>query len=144
MISEREEEFEESVEIPRSGCDYITPGVSPEVRSRASSPERVVNIDSSSIETSTQEGTPPLNYSSDNPDTNSMVGHDIWLPTFNGNGAGDSSNNWFLCEAVWMVHLVHNTDLKKVQMITNLRGHALDWFIKFYVVPLGRPQKTLE
>ena len=76
-------------ETPRSGHDYITPGVSPEVRSRASSPERVVNIDSASTATSAQEGTPTLNYSSNKHDANSMDGHDIWLPTFNGNGAED-------------------------------------------------------
>ena len=37
-ISEGVEESEESVETPRSGRNYITPGVSPKVRSRASSP----------------------------------------------------------------------------------------------------------
>ena len=43
-----------------------------------------------------------------------------------------------------MVRLVQNTDLKKAQMITTLRGHALDWFMKFYIVPPGTLQKTLD
>ena len=88
------------METPRSGHDYITPGVSLEVRSRASSLERVVNTDSASTANSVQEGTPPLNYSSDNPEANSMVGHDIRLPTFNGNGPEDPEQYWFLCEVV--------------------------------------------
>ena len=116
----------------------------PEVRSRASYPKRVVNIDSASIATSMQEGTPPLNYSSDNHDANSMVGHDIRLPTFNGNGVEDLEQHWFLCEVVWMVRLVHNVDLENAQMITTLRGCALDWFMKFCAVPPGTPQNTLD
>ena len=43
-----------------------------------------------------------------------------------------------------MVHLVQNMDLKKVQMITTLSSHAVDWFMKFYIVPLGVPHKTLD
>ena len=93
---------------------------------------------------SAQEGTPPLNYSSDKPNTNSMAGHDIWLPTFNGNESKYPKQHWFICEAMWMVGLVQNVDLKKAQMITTLRGHALDWFMKFCVVPPRAPQNTLE
>ena len=88
-ISEGEEDSEESIETPRSGCNYITPGVSPEVRSRASSLKRVVNADSAITATSLHDNTPLLNHSSDNPNANSMAGHDIQLPTFNGNGAED-------------------------------------------------------
>ena len=50
--------------------------------------------------TSSQEGSPPLNPLPENPNTNSMAGADIRLPTFNGNGAKDPEKNWFLCEAV--------------------------------------------
>ena len=84
-ILEGAEDFEEIVKTPRSGRNYITPGVSPEVRSRASSLERIVNTDSASVVTTAQEGTPPLEYSSDNLDANSMAGEDIRLPKFNGN-----------------------------------------------------------
>ena len=56
----------------------------------------------------------------------------------------DPKQNWFLCEAGWMVRLVHGTNVKKAQMITTLRGRALDWFMKFCAAPTGTPQKTLE
>ena len=42
-----------------------------------------------------------------------MVGEDIRLPTFNGNGGEDLEQQLLLYEVVWMVHLVHNVDLKK-------------------------------
>ena len=29
-------------------------------------------------------------------------------------------------------------------MITTLRGHALDWYMKFSIVPVGAAQKTLD
>ena len=57
------EDSEYYVETPRSRCNYITPGVSPEVSSRASSFERAINTDSASTATNAQEGTPPLNPS---------------------------------------------------------------------------------
>ena len=55
-----------------------------------------------------------------------MAATDVRLPTFNGNGMEDLELNWFLCEAVWMVCLVHNVDIKKAQMMMTLRGCALD------------------
>ena len=73
-----------------------------------------------------QDNPPPLNQSSDNLNANLMAGHDIRLPTFNGNGPEDPEQHWFICEAVWMVCLVQNVDLKKAQMITTLRGRVLD------------------
>ena len=106
MIYEGVEEYEESAETARLGRDYITLGVSPEVRSRASSPKIFVNNDSASTTTSVQEETTLFKHSSDNPNANSMAGHDIRLPTFNGNGAEDPEQRWFICEAVWMVPLV--------------------------------------
>ena len=102
-ISKGVEESGVTVESPRSGHHYITPGVLLEVISRASSPERIVNIDSSSTMTSTQEKTPLLYQSSDNLDANTMVGVDIQLPTFNGNGIEYPEQHWFICEVVWMV-----------------------------------------
>ena len=94
--------------------------------------------------TSVQEGTPPLNSEPENHGTMSMAVTDVRLPTFNGNGTKDPEQHWFLCEAVWMVRLVHNADIKKAQMITTLRGHTLDWFMKFYVAPVETPQNTLK
>ena len=52
LILEGEEESEESMETPRSGRDYITPGVSLEEKCRASYLERVFNTDSASTATS--------------------------------------------------------------------------------------------
>ena len=104
----------------------------------------IANTDSASTATSAQEGTPPLDPLLEKPDANSMAGADIQLPTFNGNGAEDSEQHWFLCEAVWMVRLVHNEDIRKAQMITNLRGCALEWFMKFCATSTEIPQKTLD
>ena len=73
-----------------------------------------------------------------------MDGADIRLPTFNGNGAEDPEQHWFLYEDVWMVHQVHSAYRRKTQMIMTMWGHALDWFMKFCMVPPGRPQKTIE
>ena len=89
LISEGVEESKESMETLRYIRNYTTPRVSPEVRSRASSPERAINIDSASTMNSVEESPPPLNYSLENPDANLMAGADIRLPTFNGNGAED-------------------------------------------------------
>ena len=55
-----------------------------------------------------------------------MATIDIQLPTFNGDGIEDLEQHWFLCEAIWMVRLVHNANIKKGQMITTLRGRSLD------------------
>ena len=85
-----------------------------------------------------------MNYEPKNLDANSMAVTDVQLPTFNGNGTEDPEQHWFLCEAIWMVCLVHNADIKKAQMITNLRDHALDWFKKFCAAPIETPQKALE
>ena len=83
-------------------------------------------MNSASPMTSVQEGTPPLNFVPKNPDANSMATMDVRLPTFNGNGMEDLEQHWFLCEAIWMVRLVHNVDIKKAQMITTFRGHVID------------------
>ena len=101
-------------------------------------------MDSTSPRTTMQEGANPLNPVPKNHNANPMAVTDVRLPTFNGNGMEDPEQHWFLYEVVWMVHLVHSTDIKKAQMITTLRGCVLDWFMKFCVVPIGTPQKTLE
>ena len=51
LISKGAEKYEESVGTPRSGRNYITPTLSPEVRYRASYPEIVINTDSASTVT---------------------------------------------------------------------------------------------
>ena len=46
-----------------------------------------------------------------------MVGNDIKLPIFNGNGLEDPEQHWFLCEAV---RHVQDEAIKKAQMITTI------------------------
>ena len=116
------------------------------MRHRISSPEQLVNTSSPSVRTGVQ-GIPsvilvnsenPKNLVN-NPSTTLMVGIDVRLPTFNGNGIEALEQHWFLYEVVWMVLLVKNDDIQKVQIITTLQGHALDWYMKYCVVLLGQP-----
>ena len=39
---------------------------------------------------------------------------------------------------------VQDEAIKKAHMITTLRGHALDWYMKLSVVPARISQKTLD
>ena len=68
-----------------------------------------------------------------------MGGNDIKLLTFKGNGSEDPEKHWFLCEVVWTVRQVQDEAIKRSQMITTLGGSALDWYMKFSVVPTGIP-----
>ena len=63
-----------------------------------------------------------------------MAWNDIELPMSNGNGLADPEKNWFLCQAMWTLRHVQDDAIKKAHMITTLRGHALDWYIKKFVV----------
>ena len=99
-ISKGEKESEESMETPKSKCHYTTPGTSWEVSFITSSPERNFNTNSTSAATSVQGSTPSPNCSLNTPNANSMIGEDIRLPTFNGNGGEDPEQYWFLYEAV--------------------------------------------
>ena len=73
-----------------------------------------------------------------------MVGNDLQLLIFNENGLEDPEKHWFLCEVVWTVQRVQDEAIKKDQMITTLKGRALDWYMKFYVVSTIVPHKTLD
>ena len=66
-----------------------------------------------------------------------MVGDDIKLSIFNGNGLEDPEKNWFLCESMWTMRRVQYEAITRAQMITTLRGHALDCYMNFYAVPTG-------
>ena len=83
-----------TIETPRSGHNYITLAISPEVRSRVSSLERTTNSDKPGTVTNMLESMPPLNPLLENSDANSISGVDIQLPTFNGNGAEDPEKHW--------------------------------------------------
>ena len=48
----------------------------------------------------------------------SRMGDDIKLPIFQGTGAKDPDQHFFLCEAVWNIRQVHNDDIKKAQWLT--------------------------
>ena len=106
LVSEREETGG-STESPRIGCDYSIPERSPREIPRSPSPEPLVNTSSPSVETGTQANPSmiPLNLVNprnpvNNPRATLMVGTDVRLPTFNGNGTEDPKQHWFLCEAV--------------------------------------------
>ena len=73
-----------------------------------------------------------------------MVGNDVDLPLFHGNGTEDIKQYWFLCEVVWIVRQTADDDVKKVQLDTTLRGRTLDWYMKFIQVPVGTPAKILD
>ena len=73
-----------------------------------------------------------------------MVGTDIKLPIFNGNGLEDPEQHWFLGDTVWIVRQIQDENIKKEQMITTLWGHVLDWYMKFSIVPVGVVPKTLN
>ena len=72
-----------------------------------------------------------------------MVGDDMKLPLFPGNGTDEPEKYWFLCEVVWIPRLTTDDEIKKVQLVTTLWGHVLDWFMKFIQVPMGTLMKTL-
>ena len=73
-----------------------------------------------------------------------MEGGDTKLPLFHGNGTDDPEQYQFLCEAVWTIIQTTDDDVKKGQLATTLRGHALDWYMKFIQVPTGTLAKKLD
>ena len=90
-----------------------------------------------------RQGSPASqNFCLNVPTANTMAGTDIKLSIFNGNGLEVPKKHWFLCEVVWTVREVQDEKIKKAQMITTLRGHALDQYMIFSIVPVGFAQKT--
>ena len=70
-----------------------------------------------------------------------MEGDDAKLPLFYGNAKDDQEQYQFLYEVVWTIRKTANDDIKKGQLPTTLRGHALDWYMKFIQVPRGPLKK---
>ena len=66
------------------------------------------------------------------------------LPIFHGNGTDDPEQYWLLCEAIWTSRQTVDDDVKKSQLETTLRGHALEWFMRFMRVPQGGTTKKLD
>ena len=64
-----------------------------------------------------------------------MDGNDIKLEIFNGNGLEDPEQHWSLYEVVWIVQKVQDEAIKKYHMIMTLKGHVLNWYMKFSVFP---------
>ena len=73
-----------------------------------------------------------------------MAGNDIKRSIFNGNGLEDLEQHWFLCGALWTMRQVQYETIKRDQMITTLRGCALEWYMKFSMVLIGVAHKTLD
>ena len=55
-----------------------------------------------------------------------MVGDEMKLPIFNGNGIDDLEQYWFLCEAIWTARQTIDDDVKKSQLATTLRVRVLE------------------
>ena len=73
-----------------------------------------------------------------------MAWDDMKLPLFHGKRINDPEQYWFLCEAVWTVRHATDYEIKKGQLVTTLRGSAIDCFMKFIQVPQGTWVKTLD
>ena len=73
-----------------------------------------------------------------------MAGNDIKLSIFNGNGLEDPEQHWFQCESIWIMWRVQYEGKECDQMITTLRGCALDWYMKFSRVPIGVTHKIVD
>ena len=71
------------------------------------------------------------------PLVNKVDGTEIKLPIFNRNGLEDPKQHWFICEFLWILRQIQDENVKKAHMITTLRGHALEWYMKFSIVPVG-------
>jgi hypothetical protein len=59
----------------------------------------------------------------------SMV-DEMRLPIFRGDGFEDPDQHRFLCEVVWNIKNVTDEAIKITQFSTNLRDHALSWYMK--------------
>ena len=66
------------------------------------------------------------------------------LPIFQGNNIDDLEQYWFLCEVIWTTRQRVDDDVKKIQLETTLKGRALEWYMRFMLVPQGGTSKTLE
>ena len=73
-----------------------------------------------------------------------MVGDEMKLPMFHGNGIDDPEQYWFLCEAVQIARQIVDDDIKKIQLATTLRGRVLEWYMRFMQVHQGTVLKTLN
>ena len=73
-----------------------------------------------------------------------MVGDEMKLPIFHGNDTNDIDKYSFLCEVIWIARQAVDDDVKKIQLETTLSGRALDWYMRFMLVPQGGTTKKLD
>ena len=73
-----------------------------------------------------------------------MVGEEMKLPIFHGNGTDDPEQYRFLCEAIWTAQQTVDDDIKKSQLETTLRGCVLNWYMRLMLVPQGGTAETLD
>ena len=72
------------------------------------------------------------------------MGNKMKLPIFHGNGIDDLEQYWLLCEVIWTARQTVDDIVKKRQLATTLKGRALDWYMRFMLVPQGGTVKTLN
>ena len=106
---------------------------------RNTSPSGFANPTNSNSRNSSRRDPSSGNFNLGVPRINRMVGNDIKFPIFNGKELEDPEQHWFLGNVVWTVRHVQDEAIKKSQMITTIRGRALDWYMKFSMVPTGIP-----
>ena len=73
-----------------------------------------------------------------------MASNEMKLPIFHGNDTDDPEQYWFLCEVIWTARQTVDDDVKKFHLETTLKGHALDWYMRFMLVPQGGTAKILD
>ena len=66
------------------------------------------------------------------------------LPIFHRNDTDDPEQYWFLCDAIWTARQTVDDDVKKIQLETTLRAHALDRYMRFMLAPQGGTAKKLD
>ena len=72
-----------------------------------------------------------------------MESDNVKLPLFHGNGTEDIEQYQILHEIVQTIKQVVDEDIKRGQLAKNFRGRALDWYMKFMQVPMGKLMKNL-
>jgi hypothetical protein len=65
------------------------------------------------------------------------------LPIFRGEGSEDLDQHWFLCESVCNIKNFIDEAVKRTQVNTTLRDHALSWYMKL-VQGLVQPKPLNE
>ena len=73
-----------------------------------------------------------------------MEGDKLKLPLFQGNGTEDQEQYQSLCEAIWTMRQTMNDDVKKAQLVMNIQGNTLSWYMNIVQVPMGTPNEGMK